>query len=110
MIEPQETETEETAPRQAWCGSCDGPVDVDDGGGCLSCRENGDHGITELVVIERVAASSPRSIECPMCGADPGDFCHPGSDGDGYNHSERVEEHEEQFEVVASRPMPRGCK
>jgi hypothetical protein len=79
--------------RIAWCANCDEPVETDEIGRCIACRDNGEPGQDiELVVIEPIPASSPRSSECCVCGADIGEFCHPGEDGAGYNHAARVED------------------
>lgn len=98
-----EEENEHLSPEQAWCSECAGPVDVDDSGCCVTCRDDGYPGIVSNVVIETVPDESPRSIECGMCGADPGEHCYPGPDGSGYNHAERVEAHEREYGVVAAR-------
>lgn len=88
-----ENEFDETdSLRMAWCVNCDEPVDLDCNGECVVCRENGEPRAIEIVVLEKIPPTSPRSIECPLCGADPGEFCHPGEDGDGYSHAARVEE------------------
>lgn len=99
-----ETET----PFIAWCAGCDGPTDLDETGRCIPCRDSGDRHDVESVVPERIPPTSPRSIECPTCGADPGAFCHPGEDGAGYNHAARVEEHEVDHGVLAARPLGRA--
>lgn len=92
------------APRVAWCAICDGPADVDEEGRCITCRDNGDAHDVEAVIPEGVPPGSPRSIECSLCGADIGEYCHPGEDGGGYNHSQRVDEHEEEHGIIAARP------
>jgi hypothetical protein len=94
---------ETTTPHVAWCANCDGPTDLDGNGECVACRDSGERNDVELVVPESIPSTSPRSIECSLCGADPGEFCHPGEDGSGYNHAARVEEHEDQHGVIAAR-------
>lgn len=100
-----DTDINETStPHIAWCANCAGPTDLDDHGWCISCRDSGEHNAIELVVPENVPPTSPRSIECSLCGADPGEYCHAGEDGGGYNHAARVEDHEAEHEVIAARP------
>lgn len=99
----QETYEETEQPHQRWCVSCDGPVDVNDDGCCIGCKDDGAHGQTDAVVLEPVPDSSPRSIECDKCGADPGAFCHDADDGQGYNHAERVEAHAAEVEEKRER-------
>lgn len=96
------------APRVAWCTICDGPTDLNDDGRCVECVDNGDAHDVESVVPEAIPPGSPRSIECSLCGADIGEYCHPGEDGAGYNHSTRVEGHEEEHGVLAARPWGRS--
>lgn len=103
-IDISETET----PHIAWCALCDGPTDLNERGRCTTCVDNGEGHDVESVVAEPVPQTSPRSIECPTCGADPGEFCHEGEDGAGYNHAARVEEHELEHGVVAARPRGRA--
>lgn len=92
------------SPRLAWCVPCEGPTDIDEAGRCATCVENGDAHDVESVVPEAVPPGSPRAIECSLCGADVGEYCHPGEEGGGFNHSMRVEDHEDEHNVVAARP------
>jgi len=99
-----ETESYETdQPHQRWCAACDAPVDVNEEGACVACVDDGATGATDAVVLEPVPETSPRSIECDHCGADPGSFCHEGEDGAGFNHAERVEAHGRELEYKAER-------
>src|ERR1051326_6146093 len=82
------------APRVAWCTGCDGVVQLDDEGDCIVCRELGNDQDVEHLIAEPLPATSPRTIECPHCGNDPGEYCRVDDNGTGYNHAERVERFE----------------
>lgn len=97
---------EDDVSHVAWCAVCDGPAELDEQGRCASCVENGDGHDVESVIHESVPRTSPRSIECRLCGADVGEYCRPGEDGGGFNHTARVDEHEDRG-VLAARPVQR---
>ena len=89
-MQTSEQSYEETnVPHAAWCINCDGPVDIDEHGRCITCCEEGSDCGTDDVVLEPLG---PRAIVCPRCDAAVGEVCALDDEGRGWNHAERVEE------------------
>jgi hypothetical protein len=89
------------APRVAWCANCDGVVDVNAQGECIGCKDADVGQQIEDVILERIPPTSPRAIECDRCGADIGEHCYLGENGEGYNHAARVEQFEAEHGVLS---------
>ncbi len=104
-----EDDEETNAIAQAYCAACRDVVTVIDGA-CTTCEEDGVISAGEAVLHEGVPPGSPRALECPTCGADPGTFCYPHEEGNGYNHEARVDAVNDSDAIEIKLPSPRRCK